>query len=211
VNRCLNRPISRFYVYPTLQRSRPAHWLSTIAVSSTPVALIAFTPEWAYGLPELNPQNRTAIAEADRVSNPGCYPQGFILSILPLIEAGLLNPSTPLRCNAVSGYSGGGRQMIESFEDFTPEQADTYNTQTYGLTQGHKHLPEMQHYSGTTVAPIFLPTVANYYKGMVTSVALFASELSGATPAKVQAILEQRYADERFIRVAPVNAEQRIW
>ena len=167
-------------------------------------------PEWAYGLPELNAQNRNAIAEADKVSNPGCYPQGFILCVLPLIEAGLLNPSTPLRCNAVSGYSGGGRQMIESFSDFTPEQADTYNTQAYGLTQSHKHLPEMQHYSGTTVAPIFLPTVANYYKGMVTSVALFASELNGATPAEVQAILSQRYADERFIRVAPVNAEQQL-
>lgn len=122
-------------------------------------------PEWAYGLPELNAQNRNAIAKADKVSNPGCYPQGFILSVLPLIEAGLLNPSTPLRCNAVSGYSGGGRQMIESFGDFTPQQADTYNTQAYGLTQSHKHLPEMQHFSGTTVAPIFFANCSQLLQG----------------------------------------------
>ncbi len=167
-------------------------------------------PDWAYGLPELTANNREAIADAEQVSNPGCYPQGFILSVLPLIEAGLLDAATPLRCSAVSGYSGGGRQMIESFRDFTPEQADTFNTQAYGLTQSHKHLPEMQRYSGTNVAPIFMPTVANYYKGMVTSIALFASELNHATPAEVQATLAQRYADERFIHVAPVNAPEHL-
>ena len=89
--------------------------------------------DWIYGLPELSPATRTAIATAERVSNPGCYPQGFILSVLPLIEAGLLAANTPLRCYAVSGYSGGGRQMIESFQDFTATQADTFNTQAYGL------------------------------------------------------------------------------
>ena len=167
-------------------------------------------PDWVYGLPELHAKSREAIAAADKVSNPGCYPQGFILSILPLVEAGLLDTGTPLRCTAVSGYSGGGRQMIESFRDFTPEQADTFNTQAYGLNQSHKHLPEMQRYSGTAVAPIFLPTVANYYKGMVTSIALFASELNDATPAEVQAILAQRYDDERFIQVAPVNAPEHL-
>ena len=167
-------------------------------------------PEWAYGLPELSEENRSIIAKADKVSNPGCYPQGFVLSVLPLIEAEVLARDTPLRCSAVSGFSGGGRQMIESFRDFTPEQADTYNSQAYGLTQNHKHLPEMQHYSGTAIAPIFLPMVAAYYKGMVTSIALFASELNGATPDDVQTILKRRYASEQFIQVAPVNANEQL-
>lgn len=166
--------------------------------------------DWIYGLPELSPATRTAIATAERVSNPGCYPQGFILSVLPLIEAGLLAANTPLRCYAVSGYSGGGRQMIESFQDFTATQADTFNTQAYGLTQSHKHLPEMQHYSGCAQAPIFLPTVAHYYKGMLVSVALFAEELNGATPEDVQRVLAQRYADEQFVNVAPVNATESL-
>lgn len=162
--------------------------------------------DWVYGLPERNAASRAAIANAQRVSNPGCYPQGFILSVLPLIEAGLLHASTPLRCYAVSGYSGGGNKMIESFQSFTATEADTFNTQTYGLTQSHKHLPEMQHYSGCAHAPIFLPTVANYYKGMLVSVALFADELNGATPADVHRVLDTRYADEPFVHVAPVNA-----
>ena len=164
--------------------------------------------DWVYGLPELNAAARTAIASADKVSNPGCYPQGFILSVLPLIEAGLLDAATPLRCYAVSGYSGGGRQMIESFQARTKTQADALNTQAYGLTQSHKHLPEMQHYSGCDQAPIFLPTVAHYYKGMLVSVAFFADELSGATPEDVQRVLAQRYAGERFIKVPPANAAE---
>ena len=164
--------------------------------------------DWVYGLPELNATARTAIASADKVSNPGCYPQGFILGVLPLIEAGLLDAATPLRCYAVSGYSGGGRQMIESFQARTKTQADALNTQAYGLTQSHKHLPEMQHYSGCDQAPIFLPTVAHYYKGMLVSVALFAEELSGANPEDVQRVLAQRYAGERFIKVPPANAAE---
>ena len=164
--------------------------------------------DWVYGLPELNAAARKAIASAGKVSNPGCYPQGFILSVLPLIEAGLLDAATPLRCYAVSGYSGGGRQMIESFQARTKTQADALNTQAYGLTQSHKHLPEMQHYSGCDQAPIFLPTVAHYYKGMLVSVALFADELSGATPEDVQRVLAQRYAGERFIKVPPANAAE---
>ena len=167
-------------------------------------------PHWVYGLPELNTKSRQAIANAERVSNPGCYPQGFILGVLPLIDAGLLDANTPLRCYAVSGYSGGGRQMIASFQEFTATHADTFNTQAYGLTQTHKHLPEMQHYSGSAQAPIFLPTVANYYKGMLVSVALFAQELNGATPTDVQRVLEQRYADEQFVNVAPLNAAESL-
>jgi len=165
-------------------------------------------PEWVYGLAELSPTARAEIANAQFVSNPGCYPQGFVLLTRPLIQAGLLSASTPLRCHALSGYSGGGRQMIEKFRDFSPVQADTLGVQSYAHGQQHKHLPEMLSYSGTAVQPIFTPSVANYYKGMLVEVPLFASELNNSSPEQVLEVLQQRYADEPFINVASLGAEE---
>ncbi len=162
---------------------------------------------WAYGLPELSPENRAGIAAAECVSNPGCYPQGFILFVRPLIEAGLLDAATPLRCNAISGYSGGGRQMIEAHRAYDAAEADRLSVQAYGLTLAHKHVPEMQHYSGTAVTPIFTPTVAHYYKGMLVEVPLFKSEVSNAAPAAVHEILSNRYADEPFVTVLPFGED----
>ena len=165
-------------------------------------------PKWVYGLAELSPTARAEIANAQFVSNPGCYPQGFVLLTRPLIQAGLLSASTPLRCHALSGYSGGGRQMIEKFRDFSPAQADTLGVQSYAHGQQHKHLPEMLSYSGTAVQPIFTPSVANYYKGMLVEVPLFASELNNSSPEQVLEVLQQRYADEPFINVASLGAEE---
>jgi len=163
--------------------------------------------DWAYGLPEMNAEQRQAIATAHHVSNPGCYPQGFILMTRPLIEAGFLSPDTPLRCHAVSGYSGGGRQMIERFEAFDDDQAEALNSQTYSLALAHKHVPEMHLYSGTRARPLFSPMVANYYKGMLVHVPLFRdAELNGAAPAQVHALLADRYAGERFVRVLPFGS-----
>ena len=159
-------------------------------------------PGWQYGLPELSACSRADIAAAQNVSNPGCYPQGFILLVRPLIEAGFLDRDTPLRCNAVSGYSGGGRQMIEQFQAMDATTANSRAVQSYGLNQGHKHLPEMAEFSGTSVAPIFVPTVANYDQGMLMQIPLFARELGGASPAQVHAVLAERYADEAFVHVA---------
>lgn len=163
-------------------------------------------PDWAYGLPEMAPAHRAKIAAAVNVSNPGCYPQGFILLVRPLIEAGILAAGTLLRCHAVSGYSGGGRQMVEHFRDFDADQAQALNSQTYSLALAHKHVPEMQHYSGTDTLPIFTPTVANYYKGMLVHVALFRQELSDTEPRKVHEILADRYAGEAFIEVLPYGS-----
>lgn len=157
---------------------------------------------WAYGLPELNETQRQTIADAQFVSNPGCYPQGFILLARALIEAGMLDPQLALRCYAVSGYSGGGRQMIETFQAYDSKQADCLNTQAYALALNHKHVPEMHHYSNTATAPIFAPSVANYYQGMLVNLPLFSHELNGAEPQDVLAILQQRYADEPFINVS---------
>ena len=167
-------------------------------------------PDWAYGLPELNTTQRAQIAAAQFVSNPGCYPQGFILLARPLIEAGLLSPELGLRCHAVSGYSGGGRQMIEAFQHYSSADQDTLNSQTYALNLAHKHVPEMQVYSGTSVRPLFSPMVANYYKGMLVHLPLFRHELSGAAPAEIHAILSECYAHERFVQVLPLGSTQML-
>jgi N-acetyl-gamma-glutamyl-phosphate reductase len=165
-------------------------------------------PQWVYGLAELSPTTRNEIANAQFVSNPGCYPQGFILLTKPLIQAGLLSANTPLRCHAMSGYSGGGRQMIEKFQNFSATQTDTLGVQSYAHAQQHKHLPEMLSYSGTAVPPIFTPSVANYYKGMLVEIPLFATELNNASPRQVHEVLRQRYAQDPFINVASLGADE---
>ena len=156
---------------------------------------------WTYGLPELNSTQREVIAASSYVANPGCYPQGFILAIRPLIENGLLNPTTPLRTNAVSGYSGGGRQMIERYQLWDASQKAPRANQFYGLTLTHKHVPEMTRYSGVEQRPIFTPNVGHFYNGMLVQIPLFATELSGASATEVHALLAERYADEPLVRV----------
>jgi N-acetyl-gamma-glutamyl-phosphate reductase len=166
-------------------------------------------PQWAYGLPELSHDNRSKIASSQFVSNPGCYPQGFILLTRPLIEAGLLDKDVPLRCHAISGYSGGGRQMVEKFRAFNNNDADKYNSQAYSLNLQHKHVPEMLVYSGTQVRPLFSPMVANYYKGMLVQIPLFSKqELKGVSATEVSELLAERYADEHFITVLPYGSKE---
>ena len=154
--------------------------------------------DWAYGVPELCAEQRERIATAQYVSNPGCYPQGFILMLRPLIQAGVLAPTLPLRCHAVSGYSGGGRQMIESRQAFSDAEVDRFNSQVYALPLQHKHVPEMQFYSGTQIRPLFTPTVAHYYKGMLVHVPLFRSELT-IDANEILALWQEAYGNEQFI------------
>ena len=159
-------------------------------------------PDWVYGVPELD-GIRQRLRDATRVSNPGCYPQGFILMTQPLIAAGILSADVPLRCNAVSGYSGGGRQMIEGHQAHTAAEAERLDHQAYALHLRHKHVPEMQMYSGTTRSPLFAPSVGHYYQGMLVNVPLFVAELNDATPDDVYNCLVDRYQDEQFIKVLP--------
>ena len=161
--------------------------------------------DWAYGLPELAEGQRELISDAQFVSNPGCYPQGFILMIRPLIEAGLLSAVLPLRCHAVSGYSGGGRQMIETRQAFSRAEIARFNSQLYALTLDHKHVPEMHTYSRAEVRPLFSPSVAHYYKGMLVQIPLFLNELSGSV-AEVHKVLTTRYATEKFVEVVALDA-----
>lgn len=163
-------------------------------------------PDWVYGLPELGSAARTAIASAKQVSNPGCYPQGPILMIRALIEAGWLDPAAPRTVHAVSGYSGGGRSMIETYQAFSAAEAEQYGARSYALGLAHKHLPELQRYAGLSQAPIFSPSVGNYYQGMLCHVPLFAHELSGGQGrAEVQRLLADRYHNDPCIRVVAAD------
>jgi N-acetyl-gamma-glutamyl-phosphate reductase len=162
-------------------------------------------PGWTYGLPELAPTHRAAVATASRVSNPGCYPTGFILTVRPLIDAGILATDRMLSMHAVSGYSGGGRAMIERYRAAEARGiAGVLPPLTYGLKAPHKHLPEMQRYSGSQRTPIFTPIVGHYYKGMLVHVPLASDALGKASAATVQQILAERYAAEACVRVHPL-------
>ncbi len=168
-------------------------------------------PGWVYGLPEVTSLQRDAIRAADRVSVPGCYPTGFILSVRPLIDAGVLAATQPLSMHAVSGYSGGGRPMIERYRQAEAGGvAGLRPPMTYGLSLQHKHVAEMHSYSGTGTRPLFTPMVGHYYKGMLVHVPLANQWLHGARPADIHALLSERYADEACVNVLPLGAEAEL-
>jgi N-acetyl-gamma-glutamyl-phosphate reductase len=159
-------------------------------------------PAWTYGFAEIEPGRRAEIAAARFVSNPGCYPTGFLALVRPLIRAGLLPADALLGVNAVSGYSGGGKTMIAEFETGDTDTA----FRAYGLGLAHKHVPEMRHQGGLTHAPIFAPAVARVYRGMVVEVPLHAAQLSAdASPARIHAALADAYAGAPLIRVAGLD------
>ena len=151
---------------------------------------------WTYGVAEL-PGQRAAIAASTRVSNPGCYPTGAIALIRPLVDAGILPADYPVTVNAVSGYTGGGKAMIAEFEGENPEAF-----RIYGLTQAHKHVPELQKNTGLTMRPFFAPSVGRYAQGMIVEVPLFLDRLNGApTLADLNECLKAAYAGEPFVSV----------
>lgn len=162
---------------------------------------------WVYGLPELVPTQREAIRGAARVTNPGCYPTGFVLSVRPLIDSGLLRAHVPLRLHAVSGYSGGGKAMIAQY---LACDRPAMRTRPYALTLRHKHLPEMRVYAGTAAVPLFSPAVGHYHSGMLVQVGLFATELAGASAGDVHDVLVERYRRERFVHVQPRGGEDAL-
>jgi N-acetyl-gamma-glutamyl-phosphate reductase len=159
-------------------------------------------PGWVFGFPELDAGQEAAIRKARRVSNPGCYPSGGIALLRPLVDSGLLPADHPVTINAVSGYSGGGRSMIEAYEAGTAPAFELY-----ALSLEHKHLPELQKYSGLTRRPIFVPSVGNFRQGMLVSVPLHLDTLPGKPKAAdLEAELAKRYATSRLVRVVPVAA-----
>jgi len=160
-------------------------------------------PDWAYGFPELAPDQANKIKLAPKVSNPGCYPTGGIALLRPLVDAGLLPGDYPVTVNAVSGYSGGGKSMIASFEDGSAPAFELY-----GLGFEHKHVPELQLYSKLTRRPIFVPSVGNYRQGMLVSVPLQLDTLPGKpSGADLRAALAERYAGSKYVSVMPPDSE----
>jgi N-acetyl-gamma-glutamyl-phosphate reductase len=153
------------------------------------------TPGWTYGFPEV--VGREAVAAAQRISNPGCYSTGFIALLAPLVQAGLLPADWPYACNAVSGYSGGGKSLIARFEDDTD-----IAWRGYALALGHKHVPEMQHRCGLAVPPLFTPAVIPAHRGMVVEVPLPLAAMPGAASAEaLREALAAFYAGNRVVRM----------
>lgn len=161
-------------------------------------------PDWVFGLPELCRGQREKIRHSKRIANPGCHATGFILALRPLVDAGLLPATTPMAVSSITGYSGGGKKMIEHYE--SPARIEAPRPYALGLT--HKHLPEMCAYTGLTVAPIFQPIVGPFYKGMAVTSYLHPQQFTRpASPADVQQILADHYAGEPFVRVMPIDLE----
>lgn len=164
-------------------------------------------PGWVYGFPELTRDHAQAVAKARRVANPGCYPTGGIALLRPLIDAGLLPKDYPIVLSGYSGYSGGGRQMIEAYE--VTKTAPPL--EVYGLSLTHKHLPEFQRYSGLTRRPIFVPAVANYYAGMIDQIGLQFDLMRGVTKSQqLEDTLRTHYAGSAWVSVVPPNGNGRL-
>ncbi|MBC8793089.1 MAG: N-acetyl-gamma-glutamyl-phosphate reductase [Tagaea sp. CACIAM 22H2] len=163
-------------------------------------------PGWVYGFPELSQGHKAAVAAAKRVANPGCYPTGAIALIRPLVEAGVIAKDYPLTVNAVSGYSGGGKSMIEAYDAGTAPSFELY-----GLGLEHKHVPELVAHTGLTRRPIFVPSVGNFRQGMLVSVPLHLDTLGGKPAAKdLEAILSKYYAGAEYVKVVPAEANGKL-
>jgi N-acetyl-gamma-glutamyl-phosphate reductase len=163
-------------------------------------------PAWVYGFAELTPDQPQAIRDSRRVANPGCYPTGAVALIRPLVEAGLVPADTPIAINAVSGYSGGGKGMIETYE-----AGEGAPFQLYGLGFAHKHLPETQTYAGLTRRPIFIPSVGNFRQGMLVSIPLHLDTLPARpSAAALEAALQAYYTGSDLVHVVPGPHPERI-
>lgn len=161
-------------------------------------------PGWVYGFPELVAGQADRIRQARRVANPGCYATGAIALLRPLVEAGLIPQNFPLTINAVSGYSGGGRSMIEAYETGTAP-----NFELYALGLDHKHLPEIEAYARLERTPLFVPSVGNFRQGMLVSVPLHLDELPGRPSASaLWEVLAAHYAESRLVSVAALPVKR---
>ncbi len=155
---------------------------------------------WAYGLPELVAGQRDRIRASKRIANPGCHATAFILLVRPLVDAGLLSSTAAVSATSITGYSGGGRKMIEQYEAGGDERLAA--PRPYGLTLSHKHLPEVMAHGRLENRPVFMPVVANFLKGLSVAIPLHLSEMRrGTTASHVQSALAERYAGEPFVRV----------
>jgi len=161
-------------------------------------------PGWVFGLPELAPEQRARIRASKRISNPGCHASAFILLLRPLVDAGIVPVSLPISASSITGYSGGGKKMIEQYERGGDAQLTA--PRPYALALKHKHVPEMQQHCGLSTKPLFMPILGNFYKGLSVSVPLHFSQLKPGSDGKtIHRAFAQRFEGERFIRVMPLS------
>ncbi|MBQ1901294.1 MAG: N-acetyl-gamma-glutamyl-phosphate reductase [Lachnospiraceae bacterium] len=156
---------------------------------------------WVYGFPELSREQRDLIRNGKRIANPGCHATGFISIVAPLVKLGFLPEEYPVTCYSLTGYSGGGKRMIQDYEDNHRDGA-LDSPGIYGLSLKHKHIPEMMKLTGLQYAPVFIPVVDDYYKGMASTVALQNRLLRGIpSAAQICKALKDYYKDEHFVEV----------
>lgn len=164
------------------------------------------SPGWVYGLPELDAHQGGRIAEAARVTNPGCYPTAAVALLRPLTDAGLLPADYPLVIHAVSGYSGQGRAGVQAHE--TGAAAGTHGLKVYGLALAHKHVPEIAAYAGLVAPPLFVPAYGSYRQGIVLTVGLHTRLLpADAGGARIHECLAERYRGATHVRVLPLSPD----
>lgn len=165
-------------------------------------------PAWAYGLPELSSAHRENIIRSKKVSVPGCYATGFNTIMYPLVNSGIVPPDYPVTCHAISGYSGGGKKLIEKYEGGKADKKSIESPVFYALGLKHKHIPEMLKVSGLSHTPLFSPIVSGFYQGMTVAVPLYPGLLTRSfTAERIHNFFAEYYAGQRFIKVMPLNAE----
>ena len=167
-------------------------------------------PAWDYGFPELSAEHRAAIMQSKRVANPGCHASGFISSVYPLVKTGVIPADYPLTCSSLTGYSGGGKKLIAEYEaaDRDPRHE---SHRIYGTTLHHKHIPEMTYVCGLKAAPVFVPILGDFYKGMASTIMLHNKLLPGQPTAQdINAALAEYYADQTLVTVAPFGGEEPV-
>lgn len=164
-------------------------------------------PLWTYGFPELSPAQRNAIRHSKRVAVPGCHATGFAALVHPLVTQGVIAPDYAVTCHSITGYSGGGKKLIASYEN--PSRKDSYKSpRQYALGLKHKHLPEMQKIAGLGEAPVFDPICGDFYQGMAVSVPLHTRLMKKPMPAKaLRELLAAYYAGQQFVQVMPFESE----
>ncbi len=164
--------------------------------------------DWVYGFPELSDEKARAIASAEKVAVPGCHASGAIALLYPLVQAGVLPADYPLHVISLTGYSGGGKKMIQEYEH--EKTTPLESPRQYGLLQKHKHLPEIQKVCGLSEKPLFSPIVSDFYSGMEVTVGLHVHRLakSGMTPDAIRELYREHYAGAKLIHVAPLSTDE---
>ncbi len=191
----------------TIQRARGQKPLKIIDASTAH----RVAPGWVFGFPELSPSHRDAVKNAQFVSNPGCYATGAIAMIRPLVDAGILPKDHPLALPSISGYSGGGRQMIEEYEGKNGDKGSAPAYELYALGLKHKHIPEIMAHTGITRRPIFTPSVGNFAQGMLVQLPLHLDTLPGKpTAADLHAAYAKHYAGSQWVTAEPATESGKL-